>query len=154
MRSVLYFSAMIFSFALSFVLINPSFASVQTEEVVFANENIENLPPVEEMVGIPDTIVASEDLPPPNREIRGEQIQLAHGATCQRTYGQSYSCDNQFSYIHALPPVYPSPPAAVGNVCRSGFSYCYTYYPAYVGTSCTCYGLWGFVWFYGVVTVY
>ena len=51
------------------------------------------------------------------------------------------------------PYPYPVPPYPVlyyGNVCRSGGFYCYTN-PAPIGTPCTCWTVFGFLWFTGYI---
>lgn len=112
----------------------------QTAIVDLYNLSIEDLPPLEEMVGIvPD--IEKENLE------RGEEIQLAHGGEereCRRRHGQQ-GCGHGYGHNDIIVPVpipvpVPVPvPVPQNYICRSGGFFCYLPYTAPLGSYCQCY---------------
>ena len=128
-----------------FALANHPENALATTEVEFSDPDIENLPPVEEMTGviITDTVYTEKDA----------ETHLAHGRKCRRRHGHR-GCRN-----HAHP--YPHPPLYnnyhfnfSGNICRSGWFFCYLNFPGPIGVSCQCYGHFGNIWLRGQVSLY
>lgn len=158
------FIALIFCLFFSyFTVANPS-----QEEVIFYDQNIENLPPVDEMMGVEIIDDPSEQ---GNSEVKarkkGTEIQLADGGECRRRHGQRNDCgedhhhhDHDHDRGHSTPPiVVVTPPVVVvptpvSNICRNGIFYCYTYGMSPVGNACQCYSIYGVFLFNGVKSSY
>lgn len=172
MKSIILFICLFFSY---FTLAT----NVPMEEVVFTDETIENLPPLDEMIGVPAEApehlgeVDVDNEVNENQEVEAE-IQLAHGGRCRRHHG-GHGCGGDRHHprrrghghghgypgppVIVVPPVviFPpviQPPIPVSNICRSGHVYCYTYGALPVGSFCQCYGIFGLFSFGGIVSSY
>lgn len=159
MKSVILFICLFFSY---FTLAT----SVPMEEVIFTDSEIENLPPVDEMIGVP--VAAPEHLGDADadngfdeRKVEEAEIQLAHGGRCKRHHG-GYGCGRGRRHrpsppvIVVEPPivVIPQPVVPVSNVCRNGLAYCYTAGILPIGTYCECHSIYGWLILTGRISSY
>ena len=139
------------------------------EEVVFTDAKIENLPPLDEMIGVPVEVPehleeADVDNGVDEKKVEGAEIQLAHGGRCRRHHG-GYGCGRgrrHHRYHHSSPVIVVKPPIVfipqpvvpVSNICRSGLAYCYTAGILPVGTYCECHSIYGWLILSGQISSY
>ncbi len=147
----------LFLFFISFGFYAPhiyAYVGNNTVEVEFQDPSAENLPPppnseaqtsIDERNNQESQAITS----PNNNEV---EIQLAHEDTCQRQHGHS-GCGH--GHDHGTPNIIVVPqPYPVSTICRKGLFYCINYYAQPVGSGCTCYDIFGNVWFYGQNSVF
>lgn len=156
MKSVILFICLFFSY---FTLA----VSVPMEEVVFTDAEIENLPPVDEMIGIPIEAPKLGEADVDNKKKFEEaEIQLAHGGECRRHHG-GHGCgrgrDRDEGHYHDHDHddtviVIISQPVLVNNVCRKGLAYCLTPASLPLGTYCECNSIYGYYVFSGKISSY
>ncbi len=144
MKIITLFLSLFLSLTLScFAFANLPEDHSETTAVDLYNLSVEDLPPLEEMVGI------VLDLENENFE-RGEEIQLAHGdedQECRRRHGHG-GCGYDDHHHHGdiivpipvpVPVPVPVPAAPQSYICRSGGFYCHLPYIAPIGSYCKCY---------------
>ena len=139
MKITIFFISLFFSY---FAIANLPENHSETPVVEFSDLSIENMPPIEEMVG-----VVNKDI---NK--RGEEIQLANGEHKHRHGHRRRHRHRNHPPIIISP--FPFPPSVYqySHVCRSGPFFCYLPFPVQLGTPCKCYGPFGFPWFHGLVS--
>ena len=153
MKSVILFICLFFSY---FTLAT----TVPMEEVVFTDAEIENLPPLDEMIGVP--VAAPEHLGDADvdngvdeRKVEEAEIQLAHGGRCKRHHG-GHGCGRgrHRNRDETVIIVIPQPVIEFSNICRLGIAYCHTPATLPVGTYCECNSIYGYYVFSGKISSY
>ena len=150
MKPVILFICLFFSY---FTLAT----TVPMEEVVFTDAEIENLPPLDEMVGIP--VEAPEHLGGADADGINEtqeeveaEIQLAHGGKCRRHHGGHGCGGGNRNSDGIIIIITPQPIIKRSNICRKGIAYCYTPGILPVGTYCECNTIYGYYVFSGRIS--
>ena len=156
MKTIILFLSLFFS---CFALASLQADHLKTSIVEFYDLSVEDLPPLEEMVGI------VPDLERKDFE-RGEEIQLAHGegndSECRRRHGHrdcgyghdhghghNHSHGNNHDTIIIAIPV----PAPQSYICRSGGFFCHLSYTSSIGSYCECYSF-GYLLFRGNISTW